>query len=496
MQTALLDKIRPFDWKREFPDEMARGGFDVVVGNPPYIRIQNMAAYSPEEVSYYQDKNSPYLTARHDNFDKYALFVERSMSLLNEQGRLGVITPHKFMTTHAGRALRELIAGPRLLEEVVHFGVKQVFGSSLNYTCILIVSRAGADVIRVEHPGPLDAWRYGNPGTISTIPAETLSDEPWQFASVETNSLIAKMRVAHPRELGQVAEIFVGVQTSADAIFIFSDVSNTPDTLALNWSGQAWPIEREICRPCLLDGQLDAYDEVRANRWIIFPYSVETDKEGRQAVALIPPDRMNAEFPNCFAYLNARRAELERRNIIGGRAGNQQFYQFGRSQSLVKFNSPKIVLPALSTDARYAYDEADVVATGGGNGPYYMLRARPDSGVSDKFLMAVLHHPLSEAIVRTHTSVFKGGYYSHGKQFIERLPIPIPTGEKRAQIEEMVSELMAAKKAADAATLPALRILWERHAEVLTKRIADELTTLFGLSAEDIEIVRLVEGPS
>jgi type I restriction-modification system DNA methylase subunit len=496
MPAALLDKIRPFDWASEFPDEMARGGFDVVVGNPPYIRIQSMAAYSPEEVAYYHDENSPYLTARHDNFDKYALFVERSISLLTEQGRLGIITPHKFMTIHAGRALRQLIAGQRLLEEVVHFGVKQVFGSSSNYTCILIVSRIGADVIRVEHPGPLEAWRYGGSGTIADIRAETLSDEPWQFASAETNSLIAKMRVAHPRELGQVAEIFVGVQTSADAIYIFTDVSDTPGALALNWSGQAWPIERDICRPCLLDGQLGAYEEVSANRWMIFPYVIDTDMKGRQSVELIPPERMEADFPNCFAYLNARRAELERRNIVGGRAGNQQFYQFGRSQSLAKFNSPKIVLPALSTDARYAYDEANVVATGGGNGPYYMLRARPDSGVSDKFLMAVLHHPFSEAIVRTHTSAFRGGYYSHGKQFIEHLPIPIPTDEKRTKIEGMVNELIAAKKAVAEATLPARRILRERHAEVLTTRIEDEITTLFGLSSEEIEIVRLVEGPS
>ncbi|WP_411834562.1 Eco57I restriction-modification methylase domain-containing protein [Pseudoxanthomonas mexicana] len=496
MPVALLDKVRPFDWEKEFPEEMARGGFDVVVGNPPYIRIQNMATYSAEEVAYYHDEESPYLTAKHDNFDKYALFVERSLSLLSPQGRLGIITPHKFMTIQAGRALRKMIAGQRLLEEVVHFGVKQVFENSSNYTCILILSRVGADVIQVEHPGPLDEWRYGNPGTVAAIPADTLDEEPWQFASAETVSLIAKMRAAHPHELGQVAEIFVGVQTSADAIYIFTNVSDAPGTLVLSWAGQEWPIEREICRPCLLDGQLGAYEEVSANRWMIFPYVIQADVAGGQTVELIPPERMETDFPNCFAYLNARRAELERRNIVGGRAGSQQFYQFGRSQSLAKFNSPKIVLPALSTDARYAYDEANVMATGGGNGPYYMMRARLGSGVSDKYLMAVLHHPFSEAIVRTHTSAFRGGYYSHGKQFIEHLPIPLPSEEKRTAIEAMVSELIATKMAAGQAKIPVQRILQERHAEVLITRIESEITALFGLSAEDMEVVRLVEAPS
>jgi hypothetical protein len=69
MPAVLHNKVNPFDWSTEFPDEMGRGGFDVIVGNPPYIRIQNMTAYSPEEVAFYKNPLSPYLTARQDNFD-------------------------------------------------------------------------------------------------------------------------------------------------------------------------------------------------------------------------------------------------------------------------------------------------------------------------------------------------------------------------------------------------------------------------------------------
>src|SRR5690606_6280781 len=124
----------------EFPAEMKSGGFDVIVGNPPYIRIQNMVAFSPEEVAYYHAENSPYTTARQDNYDKYALFIERSLALTKNDGRVGVIVPHKFMTIQAGRALRSLLGGNSVLHEIVHFGVKQVFGrGTANYTCILIL---------------------------------------------------------------------------------------------------------------------------------------------------------------------------------------------------------------------------------------------------------------------------------------------------------------------------------------------------------------------
>lgn len=492
----LLEKIRPFDWEDEFPQEMGRGGFDVVVGNPPYIRIQSMAAYSPEEVAYYHDKNSPYLTAKHDNFDKYALFIERSIMLLGPEGRIGVITPHKFMTIQAGRALRQLIAGPKMLEEIVHFGVKQVFADSSNYTCILILSRVGSESVKLERPGPLEEWRYGQAGGVAVLPAETLGAEPWQFASEEFTNLVAKIKVAHPQELGNLAEIFVGVQTSADNIYIFHSDSDGSGDLALSWSGKSWPIEREVCRPCIMDAKLGAYEEVIANRWMIFPYVIKVGARGKKVAELIPPEQMESHFPKCFAYLSARRSELEARNIVGGRAGERQFYQFGRSQSLSKFDSDKIILPALSMEARYAYDESNVVATGGGNGPYYMLRANAGSGVSNKYLMAALHHPFSEAMIRTHTSVFRGGYYSHGKQFIQHLPIPVPEASKQLAIEQMVTLLIAAKKSAADARIPSEKRLHLRSARALVAKIEAEMTTLFGLSSDELKVVSDVGLPS
>lgn len=124
-----LEKVNPFMWEDEFPRVLRTGGFDVIVGNPPYIRIQNMVKYSAEEAKFYQSNASPYTCAKADNFDKYALFVERGLMLLNGQGRLGYIVPHKFCKLKSGRALRKLLAEGKHVAEVVHFGVQQVFGN-------------------------------------------------------------------------------------------------------------------------------------------------------------------------------------------------------------------------------------------------------------------------------------------------------------------------------------------------------------------------------
>lgn len=493
---ALLDKVNPFDWSAEFPAETARGGFSVIVGNPPYIRIQNMMAYSPEEATFYQDPASPYLTARQDNFDKYALFIERSLSLIAPEGRLGVIVPHKFMTIHAGRALRQIITDGNRLEKVVHFGVQQVFGRQVsNYTCLLILDRRGAVDVQIERVEALEAWRYGAPGQFMTVPAAQLGADAWQFADAATRALFDRVRAACPTQLGQVAEIFVGVQTSADAIYIFSAAAETPTTVTLRWNGRDWPIERDILRPCMHDALLAPYARAQANRWMIFPYELVAGLRRTEA-RLIQPSIMAHRFPGCWAYLQARQTDLEKRNVTGGSNGSQQFYQFGRSQSLTKFDSPKIILPILSLEARYAYDEANITVTGGGNGPYYMIRPRPGAAVTNAFLLAVLHHPLCEAMVRTNTSPFRGGYYSHGKQFIEHLPVPDAAAADRAAIEQLVNNLIAANDAARAARTPHQRDLQERNAAALRDQIEARVTVLYGLSPADMAIVRAVPVPA
>lgn len=496
MTAALREKVNPFTWTDEFA-EMAAGGFNVIVGNPPYIRIQNMVAYSREEIAYYQHDGSPYTTARQDNFDKYALFIERSLSLVRQDGRIGVIVPHKFMSIQAGRALRALLTAGRVLEQVVHFGVKQVFGrGTSNYTCILVINRAGADPVELERAGPLEEWRYGQQGQVTRIPADELGADPWEFADEEVRALFARIRDQFPERLSGVAEIEVGVQTSADGIYIFREAASDANTVTLRWNDRDWQIERAILRPCLHDVPLYAYAHPEPNAWMIFPYELVENGNSKTRARLIQPDEMAAQYPGCWDYLRARREELEKRNIVGGAAAERQWYQYGRSQSLTKFDRPKIILPVLSIEPRYAYDEADTLFTGGGNGPYYMVRAREDAEVSTLYLLAVLNHPLSEAFVRTNTSTFRGGYYSHGKQFIESLPVPVPEEPQCAAIEAKTGELVAAINGLSVARTPRARTRKDREVNELRNEVERLVSAVFGLSAADMTTIDSVPVPS
>jgi hypothetical protein len=404
------------------------------------------------------------------------------------------------MTIQAGKTLRRLIATDQLLEEVMHFGVKQVFGpGTANYTCILVLDRRSRGSVRFEQVGQLEEWRYGQTGTVSIIPSGELTEEAWQFADADTRVLFERVRAAFPGRLGQgdtkLAEIFVGVQTSADPIFIFRPVGETASTVTLQWDGRDWPIERGILRPCLHDVTLFAYAGPRSNARMIFPYELVKGRTRTEA-RLIQPADMARRFPGCWAYLHARRNELDHRNVTGGTAADRQWYQFGRSQSLIKFDSPKIILPILSKEPRYAYDDTNTMVTGGGNGPYYMVRSLKGSTVTNHYLLAVLNHPLSEAFVRTNTSPFRGGYYSHGKQFIENLPIPVPAEPERTAIEILVTTLIDTLGASEAARTPHERTVKEREAADLKAQIEARISALFNLSDADMETVRAVPIPS
>ena len=497
MSPEVRTKVNPFSWENEFPAEMESGGFDIIVGNPPYIRIQNMVAFSPEEVGFYHSDGSPYTTARQDNYDKYSLFIERSLTLTKEHGRIGFITPHKFMTIQAGRALRNLLGHRNVLEQIVHFGVKQVFGrETANYTCILILDRAGSQTFTVEKAGPLEAWRYGQKGPITQYDAGAFDEAPWEFADEEVRTLFERVRAEFPERLSTFADIEVGVQTSADKIYIVREGASDDDTITFRWNDRNWQVERDILRPCLHDEMLYSFTRPQANAWMIFPYELIANADGRVRASLIKPDEMADRYPLCWAYLNARKDELERRNIVGGPAGERQWYQFGRSQSLTKFDRPKIILPVLSIEPRYAFDETNTLFTGGGNGPYYMIRAKSDAPVSTLYLLAILNHPLCEAIIRTNTSPFHGGYYSHGKQFIQNLPIPVTDEENQRAIETLARQTVNATDTLAAARTPHDVKQREREVKDLRTLIEQRVGEVFNLSTTDWETVQSVPIPS
>lgn len=212
---SLMNKLKMFDWNAEFGNRK----FDAIIGNPPYIRVQNMVHYSREEYDFYKSNHSPYVTAQTDTLDKYYLFIEKGLTLLNDGGMLGYIVPHKFMNIKSGAKLRELLSSNSSVKKILHFGTHQVFENRSTYTCILVLSKQGHEEFQIGFVQDWNRFLFNHDTECLTYPAAYISGQPWSF--------LPQNIVAHLEEISQscvplssLVDIFVGVQTSADQIYI------------------------------------------------------------------------------------------------------------------------------------------------------------------------------------------------------------------------------------------------------------------------------------
>jgi len=478
----LLYKVKPFNWSVEFPFLAVSGGFDAIIGNPPYVRIQHMVKYLAEEIKFYQHVVAGYTVAQSDTFDKYYLFIQRAVQLLRPSGRLGYIVPNKFFIVKGGRALRRFITGSSELAKIIHFGVTQVFPQRSTYTAIVVLGPTGNDQFEFKRIRHLTRDLFSGVVNYRTFEKGDFREEPWIFLADETQAVFNKLYTGTV-PMNSVAEITVGLQTSADKIYIFQPIAETTNTYRFRKGGVDYEVEKAVCKPCLYDLSFGLFDTVHANAQMIFPYTI-TDK-----AEVFNEAFFQSNYPLGWAYLYLHKLALEKRSINGSK--NPKWYQFGRSQSLTKFHgSNKLIWPVLSKEASYVYDEENIQFTGGGNGPYYSLLSI--TNYSPLYFMAILSHPLFEGIIKSGASEFRGAYYSHGKQFMEKLPIKEinfadPTELKlHDDIVDLAEQVIAAKRNYLGMQNPARKTVLRRKLEFLETGLQDQVNQLYGITAADI----------
>jgi hypothetical protein len=215
-------RINVFNWEAAFPQVFSGNnpGFDAVIGNPPYIRIQALKEFAPIEVEHYK---KAYRSAGKGNYDIYVVFVERGLSMLNRNGQLGYILPHKFFNAKYGAPVRELIAEGRHLSEVVHFGDEQVFAGATTYTALLFLDKVGNEQFRFVKADDLTEWRTTGEAEEGAVPSTSATPQEWSFIVGKGAALFERLRQM-PVKLADVAKgMFVGQQTSADTVYLFKE---------------------------------------------------------------------------------------------------------------------------------------------------------------------------------------------------------------------------------------------------------------------------------
>jgi len=417
----LYEEKRFFHWDLEFPEvfiDLERAdwkenpGFDVVVGNPPYVRSIRLKETDPETWEYYPQR---YEVAAKREYDIYLCFVEQGHRLLNSDGRFSMILPNKWFTTRVGTELRKRLQREQALYHVVDFGSFQVFDDVTTYTCLLFLSGSPfgechvallEDAAGATQPLPNMAGHWQT-GSIST---SELDSNSWMFPVGPTGRLIDRLRGLP--QLSDIVNVFKGTGTSADAVLMLERRGNTYFSRSL---GRWVEIEDAIMRPSLTGRDIDPY-VYKTDNYLLFPYRVS----GEEA-QLISLEEMQRLFPLAWRYLNqpTNREALEERDR-GAFRDREDWYGYGRPQNMHLLELAKLVLPDVAGRAEFACDFEGryIIDT------TYGILLKEGVSLSLQGLAAILNSSIMTFFLSQTGTDLRGGYFRMKTAYLNPFPIP------------------------------------------------------------------------
>jgi hypothetical protein len=460
-------QVNVFDWEIEFPEIMAAGGFDAVIGNPPWL----MAGYyvSDEVLGYLRRE---FETAK-GKFDLYYPFIEQGSRLVSDSGLFGMIVPNKFFHTKAAFNLRAFLSEPKWIRGVVDFGHEKVFARATNYSCILFLQK---------RPGPNPRYTKAKAGLTIVkefdVPWSVFSSGTWHFEDQNTRDLFEKLEeVGEPLER-ITARFGTGVQSGADRLLAVDR-----DT------AKAQHLETTLLRPVLRGRDVRRYTVSDNSKLLIFPYKVHEDE------FVILSETELQGYENVYALLSENKKKLARRVWFGKGATelSGKWYGMMYSDSYHSFAAPHILTPSLSNRSNFALGTGDIFATGTAG----VTSVIPKEDIEEEilYLLGVLNSNLISFYAVGHSPVFSGGYYKFSAPYLKKLPVRrvnFDDPEDAARHDKMVAlveRMLALHQKLAAATTPADKQLYQRQIEANDRQIDRLVFELYGLTEEEIEVV-------
>lgn len=445
--------------------------YEYVVGNPPYVRIQNL----PEEQKQYFDELYDSATG---NYDIYCPFYERGLNWLTKgNGRLGFITPNQFMVTDYGEGIRRVMLEESEIEEVYDFRDSGVFEDATNYPAILILSdqddgaaRASNEIrcVRVKANVDEESGREldeaiitavrenrANPGysdefiDVFDFPQSELDDGYWSLMPPNELAVFNKLAAEADTRIEEVTDaVFQGIRTSANQIYVVevldadriesSDAGGTV-TIVPSGSSDEFTIETDLLRPFLKGSDVDRWRGNWTGQHVIFPYHVDNREDGGLEARLYDEVELSENLPLTWDFFKAHEAQLRARER-GSWEDSERWWEFGRTQNLEKFEIPKAIQAEIADRATFMLDET---------GSWYFTTAYGINVVEGKReltneIVCQLNSKALDFYLK-HIAVIKaGGYYSYRTQYVEKLPCNTDeeNGEFR-NLSSLVSEIVS-----------------------------------------------------
>ncbi|OEE81729.1 adenine methyltransferase [Vibrio cyclitrophicus FF160] len=494
------DKVKQDDICSINPFELSNYQFDVIVGNPPYMATEHMKQLTSKELDIYKKK---YKSA-FKQFDKYFLFVERSMQVLKNGGYLGYILPSKFIKVGAGKNLRKLLADNKYLSKFVSFGSHQVFKNKTTYTCLLFLNKADHDEFSFYEVKDFKKWltRENKSLLSSSYQTSSLDSDTWVLEK-KTNYILNRM-FSKSEQLGEIvgkSNVANGIQTSANKYYIHKEIKSENGYVYFEQYGIEYHIEKELTRPYFEtnrsgDDSFYSYKDVEPNSFVVYPYKKVDDR-----IQFIEYDDLKRHYPKLFEFLQVVKVHLndKKRSIKPDPTGPDEWYRYGRSQALENCDvDQKLIVGVLSNGYKYSIDNHRTFVSSGGTAGYSIVNIPNDVKYSIYYIQAILTSKYLEWFASIYGEIFRGGFVARGTKVQTRMPIPTidfdkpkqkATHDKICLQQQSLNRLYGqVQKAGDRE-----KIILERQFEQEKAKMDDLIKNLFDLGDLDSEIPTVKE---
>ncbi len=440
-----------FEWRFEFPEVLNDDGdfvgFDVVIGNPPYIRVQNL---EHSIIDYFKSNYKSFF----QKADIYLLFIEKAISLLKENSGLSFINPTLFLSSDYGQGLREFLSQYKV-SRIVDFGDLPIFEEAITYTGIFFISKSKPENIQFKKIESLANIESSlNEMQYESFNQSNFGKENWVLKNDKHNKLLNKLQ--SQQNLGAIAVINSGCFTGFDKAFFVDDKTITD-----------YDLEEDVIKPVIMGKEPKKYKLQKPIKKCIYPYKLGDNNE----TEIIEEQTFKTSFPNCYKYLQNFKSELE--NRMDSRKSFKEmgrvWYSYTRKGLINIFEEKKILVGYIVSKNTYCLDEFGYMFSVG-----RVFAIQPNEKNLSEIILGILNSKVSQFLMTSLCPIKQGGFYKISSQYLNSFPIPNLESEFTTGIKDLVLNIQSAKAT---------------NTTELENQIDQLVYKLYDLTEEEIKIV-------